>query len=221
MTTSAWPRPRRCPGSGSAGWSRATARSRRSSTPTSTYGPAQVHALVGENGAGKSTLIKIISGAETPDAGTDRVRRAAGRLDRHDDAIALGIATVYQEPQLFSELTVAENIFMGREMRRAGRVDWAAQNEQVDKLLEPLGLPAELATRPRRQPLGRHPATGVDRQGVGGQAAVLILDEPIGHPDRRRDRRAVRHHPPTGRRRRRDRSTSRTDSTRSSGSPTR
>lgn len=62
------------------------------------------------------------------------------------DAINLGIATVYQEPQLFAELTVAENIFMGREMVTRGRVDWTAQNEAVVTLLESLDLPASLAT---------------------------------------------------------------------------
>lgn len=62
------------------------------------------------------------------------------------DAIALGIATVYQEPQLFGELTVAENVFMGRELVNRRRVDWAAQNERVVGLLEALGLPAKLAT---------------------------------------------------------------------------
>ncbi|MDF2825811.1 MAG: sugar transporter ATP-binding protein, partial [Mycobacterium sp.] len=76
--------------------------------------PGQVHALVGENGAGKSTLIKIISGATAPDAGAVTYDGQPVSITSTVDAIALGIATVYQEPQLFSELTVAENIFMGR-----------------------------------------------------------------------------------------------------------
>ncbi|MBX6768635.1 MAG: sugar ABC transporter ATP-binding protein, partial [Actinomadura rubrobrunea] len=75
----------------------------------------EVHALVGENGAGKSTLIKIISGAEAADAGT--VEMAGRVLPGGSTAAAFeaGIATVYQEPQLFGELPVAENIFLGRE----------------------------------------------------------------------------------------------------------
>jgi rhamnose transport system ATP-binding protein len=76
----------------------------------------EVHALVGENGAGKSTLIKIISGAETADEGT--VEMTGQRLGGGNTSAALdaGIATVYQEPQLFGELSVAENIFIGREL---------------------------------------------------------------------------------------------------------
>src|SRR4029450_3082188 len=78
----------------------------------------EVHALVGENGAGKSTLIKIISGAETADEGSVEMsgRRLSGNTSAALDA---GIATVYQEPQLFGELSVAENIFIGRELTRA------------------------------------------------------------------------------------------------------
>ena len=107
----------------------------------------QVHALVGENGAGKSTMIKIISGVEIADTGTisSRARRCPSP---RPGAMALGIATVYQEPQLFSELTVSENIFTGREIRKAGRIDWAAQNAKVVELLELLGLPARYATAP-------------------------------------------------------------------------
>src|SRR5881398_1871812 len=106
----------------------------------------EVHALVGENGAGKSTLIKIISGATAPDSGGITYDGEPVTIASTVDAIALGIATVYQEPQLFGELTVAENVFMGRELVTRGRVDWAAQNERVVDRLETLGLPAKLAT---------------------------------------------------------------------------
>ena len=124
-------------------------------TPTSPSDRA-VHALVGENGAGKSTLIKIISGAETADTGTIEFEgRPVTILDL--DAMALGIATVYQEPQLFPELTVSENIFVGREIRKGGRVDWAAQNAEVLELLDLLGLPA--ATPPRRSATSPSPSS--------------------------------------------------------------
>ena len=108
----------------------------------------RVHALVGENGAGKSTMIKIVAGVETADTGTIEFDGAGVRIHSTTDAMALGIATVYQEPQLFAELTVSENIFIGRELRRQGRVDWAAQNARVVELLELLGLPGRYATVP-------------------------------------------------------------------------
>ena len=82
--------------------------------------PGEVHALVGENGAGKSTLIKIITGAERPDGGTLVV---SGRTIAHIDPAAsrsLGIAAIYQQPSLFPDLTVGENIAMAIEDRRRG-----------------------------------------------------------------------------------------------------
>ncbi len=85
----------------------------------------EVHALVGENGAGKSTLIKVITGAEAPDSG---VLEIAGERVHHHDPVAArarGIAAIYQQPALFPELTVAENIALGLEERGAWkRVRW-------------------------------------------------------------------------------------------------
>lgn len=138
----------------------------------------QVHALVGENGAGKSTLIKIISGATSPDAGTINYDGQPVSITSTVDAIALGIATVYQEPQLFGELTVSENVFMGREMVTRGRVDWAAQNERVTRLLEALDLPAALATATVG---GLSVATQQQvsiAKALAGKCGILILDEP-------------------------------------------
>src|SRR5438477_9715435 len=87
--------------------------------------PAEVHALVGENVAGKSTLVKIMTGAETPDSGGVVVRgQAVHRMDPAN-ARALGIAAIYQQPALFPDLTVAENIALALEPRGAWRqVKW-------------------------------------------------------------------------------------------------
>ncbi len=140
--------------------------------------PGQVHALVGENGAGKSTLIKVISGAVTPDAGSITYNGDPVSIASTLDAINLGISTVYQEPQLFAELTVAENIFLGREIVKRGRVDWAAQNERVVALLKTLDLPKELAT----VVVGSLPVATQQQvsiaKALAGEAGVLILDEP-------------------------------------------
>ncbi|MGI8416619.1 MAG: sugar ABC transporter ATP-binding protein [Nakamurella sp.] len=143
-----------------------------------TVRPGQVHALVGENGAGKSTLIKIISGAESADTGTIEFEGAPVTINSALDASALGIATVYQEPQLFGELTVSENIFLGREIRSGIRIDWAAQNAQVVELLDLLGLPASLATvLVGELSIATQQQVSIAK-ALGGKAKVLILDEP-------------------------------------------
>jgi rhamnose transport system ATP-binding protein len=139
----------------------------------------EVHALVGENGAGKSTLIKIVSGAEAADAGTVDVggrRLAPGDTNA---ALAAGIATVYQEPQLFGELTVAENIFLGRELRRGGRlIDWGAQRSRVGGLLERLGLDPVLAdVRAADLPVAEQQLVSIAK-AFAHDVRVLILDEP-------------------------------------------
>src|SRR6476469_3591910 len=138
----------------------------------------EVHALVGENGAGKSTMIKIISGVESADTGTIDFEGAPVSINSTTDAMSLGIATVYQEPQLFSELTVSENIFTGREIRKGGRVNWAAQNAKVVELLELLGLPARYATVPVGSLSIAEQQQVSIAKALAGNAKVLILDEP-------------------------------------------
>src|SRR3954452_13381076 len=137
----------------------------------------EVHALVGENGAGKSTLIKVLSGAESADTGKITFEGRPVTIATTADAIALGIATVYQEPQLFPDLTVAENVFTGREITRRGRVDWAAQNAKVVELLELIGLPARYATVPVSElSIAEQQQVSIAKALVG-DAQVLILDE--------------------------------------------
>src|SRR5262245_60169805 len=102
--------------------------------------PGEVHALIGENGAGKSTLIKIITGAHAPDAGTLSVR---GNLIVGNDPVRsrdLGIAAIYQQPALFPDLTVAENIALGLEPGGWWRrVRWGRRRERARQLLARIG----------------------------------------------------------------------------------
>ncbi|GLY04244.1 MULTISPECIES: sugar ABC transporter ATP-binding protein [Actinoplanes] len=137
-----------------------------------------VHALVGENGAGKSTMIKIVAGAVTADTGEIEFDGAPARIASTTDAIGLGIATVYQEPQLFPELTVAENIFLGREMKKNGRIDWAGQNARVVELLALLGLPGRYATATVGDLSVAEQQQVSIAKALSGDAKVLILDEP-------------------------------------------
>ena len=140
--------------------------------------PGEVHALVGENGAGKSTLIKIMTGAERADAGTIAVAgRAAHDLDPHASR-ALGIAAIYQQPAIFPDLTVAENIALALESGHAWRrVDWASRRRQSTELLARVGARldpdrlAETLTMPEQQVVEIAKAIGTD-------ARILIMDEP-------------------------------------------
>ena len=97
----------------------------------------EIHALVGENGAGKSTLTKIIAGAYQPDAGHIELDGAAVRWDSPGDAKRRGIHVIYQELILFPELSVAENIFIGNERRRAtGAIDYRRTFAEASDILE-------------------------------------------------------------------------------------
>jgi rhamnose transport system ATP-binding protein len=140
--------------------------------------PGTVHALVGENGAGKSTLIKIIAGAERADSGTIAFNGETTTISSTADAIKLGVQTVYQEPQLFPELSVAENVFVGRELKRGLRIDWAAQADQMHELLDTVGLPDRIATvAVGSLSIAEQQQVSIAK-ALAGEASVLILDEP-------------------------------------------
>jgi rhamnose transport system ATP-binding protein len=140
--------------------------------------PGEVHALVGENGAGKSTLIKILAGAERADAGSARFDGRDVTISSTSDAIALGVQTVYQEPQLFPELSVAENVFVGRELTKAGRIDWKTQADQMHRLLATVGLPDRISTVPVGQLSIAEQQQVSIAKALAAEATVLILDEP-------------------------------------------
>ena len=138
----------------------------------------EAHALVGENGAGKSTLVKILTGVHTADHGEVRLDGAPVDFASPADARAAGIAVIFQEPTLFPDLSVAENIFMGRQPTRAfGRIDHEALVTGAEALFDRLGHRLD----PRR------PARGLsiaDQQlveiakALSFDARVLIMDEP-------------------------------------------
>ena len=100
----------------------------------------EVMALVGENGAGKSTLMKILTGVYTKDAGTIELFGSPVEIHGPRDAQAKGISIVHQELNLMQDLTVAENIFIGREPVKGGFLDKAEQNRMTEELLGSLHL---------------------------------------------------------------------------------
>src|SRR5258707_799402 len=102
--------------------------------------PGEVHALVGENGAGKSTLIKVITGAHQPDGGVIEIDGAKVERLNPASARAFGIAAIYQQPALFPDLSVAENIALGLEKPSAARrVRWADRGRRASELLARVG----------------------------------------------------------------------------------
>ena len=92
----------------------------------------EIHALMGENGAGKSTLIKVLTGVHEFESGSIHMAGNSNAILNHSpqEAQANGISTVYQEVNLCPNLTVAENLFIGREPRKMGMIDWKQMNER-------------------------------------------------------------------------------------------
>lgn len=138
----------------------------------------EIHALVGENGAGKSTLVKILAGLHHPDAGDFRIEGAPQAFRSVADSKAAGISVIYQEPTLFPDLTVAENIFIGRQPKGpTGLISRSMMREQAAELFARLGVPID----PDRAAEGLSIA---DQQiieiakAISMDARVLIMDEP-------------------------------------------
>ena len=174
--------------------------------------PGEVHALCGENGAGKSTLMKILAGAITDYEGRDRPATAGPvRFSGPRDAEDAGIRIIYQELNLVPELSVAANIFLGRERtRRLGLLDDRAMEAEARRLFERLGTPIDA-----RGPGSATCGSATSRWSRSPRrwrfdAAILIMDEPTSAlSDAEVDAALPRHRRPAARRRRRS-STSRT-----------
>jgi rhamnose transport system ATP-binding protein len=139
--------------------------------------PGRVHSLAGENGAGKSTLVKILGGIHQPDGG--RILRDGAETTISDaaDARHQGIAVIHQHPAVFPDLSVAENVFVGRQPRGVNGIDWSAMTRRARELLSGLqididpGLPVKLLSIAERQTVEIAKALSID-------AKVLVMDEP-------------------------------------------
>jgi rhamnose transport system ATP-binding protein len=138
----------------------------------------EVHALLGENGAGKSTLIKVITGAHRADSGELAIDGCKiGRLDPAS-AHAAGIAAIYQQPALFPDLSVAENIAFGLEKPSAARrVRWGQRRARARELLQRVGAEIQPETEVRQLSMPEQQLVEIAR-ALGAGARVLIMDEP-------------------------------------------
>jgi simple sugar transport system ATP-binding protein len=144
--------------------------------------PGEVHALIGENGAGKSTLIKALTGVYSIDAGTVLVGGEEHVFTSPAASQAAGISTVYQEVNLVPNLTVAENMLLGREPRRFGSINVRAMNRRARETLEGLGLDIDPASVLGEHPIAIQQLVAIAR-AVDVEARVLILDEPTSSLD--------------------------------------
>jgi rhamnose transport system ATP-binding protein len=138
----------------------------------------EVQALLGENGAGKSTLVKILAGVYQPDAGTLLVDGREVRLHGPAAARAAGIAVIYQEPTLFPDLTVAENMFIGRQPLRGGRrIDQKAMREAARATFARLGVPLDPARVARGLSIADQQVVEIGK-ALSLDAKVIVMDEP-------------------------------------------
>ncbi len=138
----------------------------------------EVHALIGENGAGKSTLIKIITGAVEPDAGKITLNEIAISNNSPRVAKHLGIAAIYQQPALFPELSVAENIAIGLEEASIfSRTDWRARKRRAADLLARVGARIDPDAEAGDLTMPQQQLVEIAR-ALGANAKVLIMDEP-------------------------------------------
>lgn len=142
----------------------------------------EVHALLGENGAGKSTLIKCLTGVHHMDAGTILFDGREIKPTSPQDAFNMGISTVYQEINLCPNLTVAENIFVGRQPMKRGSIDWKEINRRAKELMSRFHMDIDVT-----RPLSSY-STAIQQmvsiaRAVDIDAKILILDEPTSSLD--------------------------------------
>ena len=138
----------------------------------------EAHALLGENGAGKSTLVKILAGVHQPDSGELLVSGQPVTLSGPAAARAAGIAVIYQEPMLFPDLTVAENIFMGRQpVRRGRRIDRSAMHKAANAIFAQLGVILDPARPAKGLSVADQQIVEIAK-ALSLNARVLVMDEP-------------------------------------------
>ncbi|MBZ4646833.1 MAG: Monosaccharide-transporting ATPase [Clostridia bacterium] len=142
----------------------------------------EIHALMGENGAGKSTLIKVLTGVEQLDEGEIFLMGKKILARSPQQAQALGISTVYQEVNLCPNLSVAENLFIGREPMRGRRIDWKEINRRAEETLARLGLKLDVTQTLDNYSVAIQQMVAIAR-AVDISAKVLILDEPTSSLD--------------------------------------
>ena len=142
----------------------------------------EIHALMGENGAGKSTLVKVLTGVYTPDLGTVSLEGNDLHLASPSDAVSKGISTVYQEVNLVPNLSVLENICLGREDRGVLGINWKSAKERAIKALDRLGCKIDVNANLGRCSVAEQQLVAIAR-ALDVSCQVLVLDEPTSSLD--------------------------------------
>lgn len=142
----------------------------------------EVHALMGENGAGKSTMIKVMTGVYPKTSGTILLNDEEIEPQTPQEAQEAGISTVYQEINLCPNLTVAENIYIGRQPKKLGTIDWKKMNQDAKNLLETLKIDVDVTQTLDRYSVSVQQMIAIAR-AVDMSSGVLILDEPTSSLD--------------------------------------
>jgi erythritol transport system ATP-binding protein len=137
----------------------------------------RVNVLVGENGAGKSTLMKILAGVEYPSAGNIFLKEKELHLNSPTEAAGLGIGIIYQEMNLFPNMSVSENIFIAREKKKGGRIDHAAQDVFTADLLKKLKQDVDPKSLVSSLRIGQQQIVEIAK-ALAQEAEILIMDEP-------------------------------------------
>jgi len=153
----------------------------------------EIHAVVGENGAGKSTLMKILAGVYQPDSGEILLAGEPVRINSPHEAQRLGISIIYQELNLLPDMTVAENVFLGREPKsRLGLVDSRRLENQAKEVLHRLGLDIDPHLRLSRLSVAQAQMVEIAK-ALSLKARIVIMDEPSATLERKSTRLNSRH----------------------------
>jgi rhamnose transport system ATP-binding protein len=139
--------------------------------------PGEIHALLGENGAGKSTLLKTLAGVHSADSGDILLRGQTFQQGSTRESIEQGIAVIYQEPSLFPDLTLAENVYVGRQLTQGGLVDWAAMEREAKALFQRLGVQLDPHHKARGISIADQQIVEIAK-ALSTDATVIVMDEP-------------------------------------------
>ena len=139
--------------------------------------PGEIHALLGENGAGKSTLLKALAGVHQIDSGEITLNGEEFIQGSTRMSIEQGVAVIYQEPNLFPDLTLAENVFIGRQPTKGKFVDWEKMQSESKKLFDGLGIPLNPLAKARGLSIADQQIVEIAK-ALSTNAQVIVMDEP-------------------------------------------